>query len=116
MLMGLGNIHEELKRINNNLENTHEAKARRSIADLNEEIYMLREKVDKLYKLNKDILNEIISKNYNFCILLEKSEVQKYTNKDLKYYEPQMLTIPVDRIVIDRFYKKLLELFYLKEK
>lgn len=105
-------IHSDLQEIKNEIKKENKEN---KIQELKRENYNLKMQVGDLLSLNKKILREIISKHYMFAVPVTKADVKMYTSEDVESFECKVVNIPLDKIVIEKFDRELLDIKYKYE-
>jgi len=96
-------IHYDLMQIKEELQKESKNQRIKRIKAENKE---LKKQIDYLYKLNNEILEEIIKKDYTFAVSVTKPYAEWYGGEELPNYELQVVHIPLNKAIIDEFYRK----------
>lgn len=102
-------IHSDLMEIKSEIikeKNTQE------LDKLRRENYKYKNIISDLVKLNRDILNEILSKHYTYCLPLTKVELKPYTNYEFERDFMQVVNIPLNNIIIRNFNYDLDKIYF----
>lgn len=99
-------IHSDLMEIKNSINQTH-IEDTENVISLKKQIYKCENIINDLLSLNKKILSEIVSKNNSYALPISNVDAKWYTNKELPSDFLEVVHIPLNKIIVDKFNSEL---------